>query len=70
MAAAFGAWPVIAKVAAKFTLAFPFAFHSFNGLRHLSWDMGKTFKNAQVVRTGWAVVGVSGVTALGLATLI
>lgn len=70
MAAVFGAWPVLAKVAAKLLVAFPFTFHSFNGIRHLVWDMGKEFKNKQVIRDGWAVVGVSVVSALGLALLL
>ena len=29
------------KYAGKAILAAPFAFHSLNGLRHLSWDMAK-----------------------------
>ena len=29
------------KYAGKAVLAAPFAFHSLNGLRHLSWDMAK-----------------------------
>ena len=29
------------KYAGKVILAAPFAFHSWNGLRHLSWDVGK-----------------------------
>jgi succinate dehydrogenase (ubiquinone) cytochrome b560 subunit len=33
--------PDAAKYAGKTILAAPFAFHSWNGLRHLSWDMGK-----------------------------
>lgn len=33
--------PDTVKYAGKAILAAPFAFHSFNGLRHLSWDMGK-----------------------------
>ncbi len=59
MAAAFGAWPVALKVAAKFTVAFPFTFHGLNGVRHLVWDMGRELSNKQVQRTGWAVVGLS-----------
>ena len=62
--------PVLLKVLTKFTIALPFTFHSFNGFRHLAWDMGKAFKNQTVVKTGWTVVGISVVTALGLATLI
>jgi succinate dehydrogenase (ubiquinone) cytochrome b560 subunit len=33
--------PEVVKYAGKAILAAPFAFHSFNGLRHLGWDMGK-----------------------------
>lgn len=66
MAAAFGAWPVALKLAAKFTVALPFTFHSFNGLRHLSWDLGKTFTNKAVIQTGWILIGVSTASALYL----
>ena len=40
MAAAFGSLPVVAKVGIKSIVAFPFTFHSINGLRHLTWDTG------------------------------
>lgn len=70
MVAAFGAWPVLAKVATKAAIAFPFTFHSFNGLRHLSWDLRKGFANQQVIQTGWTVVGLSAITTLALATLV
>lgn len=70
MVAAFGAWPLAAKFLAKFTLAMPFTYHSFNGLRHLAWDMGKTFKNATVVKTGWTVVGLSVGSALALVAFL
>ena len=33
--------PETVKYAGKAILAAPFAFHSFNGLRHLGWDMLK-----------------------------
>jgi len=33
--------PEWSKYAAKTILAAPFAFHSFNGVRHLLWDSGK-----------------------------
>jgi len=56
MAAAFGAWPLLLKL-------------SINGLRHLTWDTGKTFNNATTIKTGWAVVGVTFVGAAGLAFL-
>jgi succinate dehydrogenase (ubiquinone) cytochrome b560 subunit len=70
MAAAFAAWPVAMKVAAKMLVALPFTFHSFNGIRHLIWDMGKEFKNSQVIRDGWLVVGISVVSAAYLALFI
>ncbi|RJE27583.1 succinate dehydrogenase cytochrome [Aspergillus sclerotialis] len=67
MAAAFSALPIIAKVALKGTVAFPFTYHSLNGLRHLMWDTGYGFTNEQVAKTGWMVVGLSGACALLLA---
>ena len=79
MAAAFGSLPVAAKLGIKSFIAFPFAFHSINGLRHLTWDTGAgtaqlhlqrltelALKNKQVNATGWAVVGLSAAATLGL----
>jgi len=66
MAAAFAAWPVALQVMAKFLVAWPFTFHSINGLRHLLWDMGSMLTNKQVIVTGWVAVGLSFATALGL----
>lgn len=66
MAAAFASWPVFLQYATKFAVAFPFTFHSFNGIRHLVWDTGRQFKNKVVIRTGWTVVGLATVSALGL----
>ncbi|KAK6373051.1 cytochrome b subunit of succinate dehydrogenase, Sdh3p [Lithohypha guttulata] len=66
MAATVAAWPVAAKVATKFLIAWPFTFHSFNGLRHLTWDLGAVLTNKQVIVTGWTVIALSFVTALGL----
>ena len=70
MAAAFASWPVAAKVLTKFLVALPFTFHSFNGVRHLMWDLAFQFKKDQVARTGWFVVGLTTVASLGLATLL
>jgi succinate dehydrogenase (ubiquinone) cytochrome b560 subunit len=64
MVAAVASWPLIAKIAAKATVAFPFFFHSLNGVRHLSWDLGLGFKNKQVIQTGWAVVALTTASAL------
>lgn len=69
LAAAFGAWPVAAKVLTKLLISLPFTFHSFNGLRHLMWDFGKGISNKQVQVTGWSVVGISAVTSLLLALM-
>jgi succinate dehydrogenase (ubiquinone) cytochrome b560 subunit len=70
MAAAFGSLPVAAKVLAKFAVAMPFTFHSFNGIRHLVWDMGRELSNKAVNTTGWVVVGISTVSALWLALFV
>lgn len=59
LAAAFGALPVALKFLIKYLVSLPFAFHSFNGVRHLLWDTGREFGNKQVVRSGWAVVGLT-----------
>ncbi|KAF2269334.1 succinate dehydrogenase subunit C [Lojkania enalia] len=61
---AVAAWPVWAKVSAKLFVAFPFFFHSLNGIRHLTWDLGWGFKNKTVIQTGWAAVGLTVASAL------
>lgn len=70
MAAAFGSLSVAAKVSTKFLLSLPFTFHSINGVRHLVWDLGKQFSNAQVIKTGWTVVGLTVASSLYLATMV
>ncbi|KAG0646532.1 Succinate dehydrogenase cytochrome B [Hyphodiscus hymeniophilus] len=70
MAAAFGSLPALVKGGLKFVVAMPFTYHSFNGLRHLAWDFAIGFKNINVVKTGWTVVGVSIASALGLAIFV
>ncbi|KAF3479762.1 succinate dehydrogenase cytochrome b560 subunit [Arthroderma uncinatum] len=69
LAAAFAALPIVAKLGLKFTMALPFTFHCFNGLRHLVWDMGKQLTNQQVITTGWTVVGLTLTSALALALI-
>ena len=59
MVATAAAWPAAVKAGLKAFYAFPFFFHSFNGLRHLAWDVGIGFKNQQVIRTGWTAVGLT-----------
>lgn len=64
MVAAVAAWPAAVKAGVKAFFAFPFFYHSLNGLRHLGWDIGLGFKNQQVIRTGWSVVGLTVVMSL------
>lgn len=66
IAAAFASLPILVKVLAKFTVAWPFTFHTYNSMLHLIWDTGSNFTNSQVRWSGWTVVGLSFVTAIGL----
>ena len=34
------------------------------------WDMGRNFSNKDVIRSGWAVLGLTTVLSLGLVTLV
>ncbi|XP_055596092.1 succinate dehydrogenase cytochrome b560 subunit, mitochondrial [Uranotaenia lowii] len=56
-------------MALKFTLAYPFAFHSVNGVRHLFWDLGKFLTIKEVYSTGYTMLLISGVVAAGLTFL-
>ncbi|TKA38302.1 hypothetical protein B0A54_09242 [Friedmanniomyces endolithicus] len=69
LAAAFAKWPAVLKVGAKVLVALPFTFHSFNGVRHLTWDTASLIDNKKVVQTGWTVVGMTVVSAVLLAFL-
>ncbi|CCL99380.1 uncharacterized protein FIBRA_01398 [Fibroporia radiculosa] len=59
--------PDAVKIAGKTILAAPFAFHSLNGLRHLSWDMGKFLSLKGAYQSGYAVLGA---TAIGTVALV
>ncbi|KAJ5958746.1 Succinate dehydrogenase/Fumarate reductase transmembrane subunit [Penicillium vulpinum] len=69
MVAAMGALPLVGKVLLKTTLALPFTYHCMNGLRHLMWDLGRGLTNPVIIKTGWAVIGLSVASALGLALI-
>ena len=69
LVAAFGALPAAAKVGAKLAVAWPVFFHSFNGIRHLVWDTGRGLSNKAVMRSGWAVIGLSTLVSLYFATI-
>ncbi|XP_027875245.1 succinate dehydrogenase cytochrome b560 subunit, mitochondrial isoform X1 [Xiphophorus couchianus] len=51
---------------AKFGIAFPVSYHTYNGIRHLYWDIGKGFKIPEVYRTGYTVIGLSVITSIAL----
>jgi succinate dehydrogenase (ubiquinone) cytochrome b560 subunit len=70
LAAAFGSLPVAAKVSAKFAMAFPFTFHSINGVGHLVWDTGRRFSIKQIVGQGWTILGLSVASAFYLAIMV
>ncbi|XP_054443831.1 succinate dehydrogenase cytochrome b560 subunit, mitochondrial [Pteronotus mesoamericanus] len=54
---------------AKFALAFPLAYHTWNGVRHLMWDLGKGLKTPQLYQSGVVVLALTVLSALGLAAL-
>ncbi|XP_054625406.1 succinate dehydrogenase cytochrome b560 subunit, mitochondrial [Dunckerocampus dactyliophorus] len=54
---------------AKFGIAFPVSFHTYNGIRHLCWDIGKGFKIPEVYRTGYTVIGLSVITSIAVTLL-
>ncbi|KAF9000752.1 succinate dehydrogenase cytochrome b560 subunit [Cyathus striatus] len=60
------ALPESVKYIGKALLAAPFAFHSFNGLRHLSWDLGKFLSLKGAYATGYAVLGATAITTVAL----
>ncbi|XP_037537836.1 succinate dehydrogenase cytochrome b560 subunit, mitochondrial [Nematolebias whitei] len=53
-------------VLAKLGISFPLSFHTFNGIRHLRWDIGKGFKIPEVYRSGYTVIGLSVITSVAL----
>ncbi|KAM4728432.1 succinate dehydrogenase cytochrome b560 subunit, mitochondrial [Anableps anableps] len=54
---------------AKFAIAFPLSYHTYNGIRHLYWDVGKGFKIPEVYRTGYTVIGLSVITSIALSLI-
>ncbi|KAF8604276.1 cytochrome b560 subunit of succinate dehydrogenase [Ceratobasidium sp. AG-I] len=54
------------KYATKGAVGMAFSFHSWNGIRHLLWDAGRLMSNQAVKRSGWAVVGISALSTVGL----
>ncbi|EPQ16585.1 Succinate dehydrogenase cytochrome b560 subunit, mitochondrial [Myotis brandtii] len=54
---------------AKFALAFPLMYHTWNGIRHLMWDLGKGLKVPQLYQSGVAVLLLSVLSSVGLAAM-
>ncbi|XP_036291356.1 succinate dehydrogenase cytochrome b560 subunit, mitochondrial-like [Pipistrellus kuhlii] len=54
---------------AKFALAFPLMFHTWNGIQHLMWDLGRGLTTQQVTRSAVAVLVLSVLSSAGLAAL-
>lgn len=55
--------------ALKFMIAYPLAFHTANGVRHLLWDTGRFLKIKEVYSSGYVMIGVSFALAAVLAML-
>ncbi|KAF8553989.1 cytochrome b subunit of succinate dehydrogenase, Sdh3p [Imleria badia] len=58
--------PDYVKTAAKVVLAVPFAFHGFNGVRHLAWDLGKFMTVKGAYSSGYAVLGATALSTVYL----
>ncbi|ELK30669.1 Succinate dehydrogenase cytochrome b560 subunit, mitochondrial [Myotis davidii] len=54
---------------AKFALAFPLMYHTWNGIRHLMWDLGKGLKVPQLYQSGVAVLLLTVLSSVGLAAM-
>nr|XP_012639780.1 succinate dehydrogenase cytochrome b560 subunit, mitochondrial [Microcebus murinus] len=54
---------------AKFALVFPLMYHSWNGIRHLMWDLGKGLKIAQLYQSGVVVLVLTVLSSVGLAAM-
>ncbi|KAL1411574.1 cytochrome b subunit of succinate dehydrogenase, Sdh3p [Vanrija albida] len=59
--------PTLAKGSLKALVAFPLTYHSFNGIRHLMWDVGKGLTIKGVYVSGYAVFAATAVATLYLA---
>jgi len=58
--------PEWSKYVGKVILAAPFAFHGLNGLRHLSWDMGRFLTVKGAWRSGYTVLAATAVSTIAL----
>ncbi|XP_068820785.1 succinate dehydrogenase cytochrome b560 subunit, mitochondrial isoform X5 [Capricornis sumatraensis] len=54
---------------AKFALVFPLMYHTWNGIRHLMWDLGKGLTISQLHQSGVAVLVLTVLSSVGLAAM-
>jgi succinate dehydrogenase / fumarate reductase cytochrome b subunit len=53
-----------------FGFTWSFAFHFFNGIRHLAWDLGYGFDKHFATKTGFLVFALSFLIAIGVFAFI
>lgn len=69
LVAAFAAMPFFAKGVVKSIIAWPFAYHALNGIRHLTYDWVLGFTKPQISMWAKIITGSSVAIALGLGFL-
>jgi succinate dehydrogenase / fumarate reductase cytochrome b subunit len=47
-----------------FGFTWSFAFHFFNGIRHLAWDVGLGFEKQEYTLSSWAVLIATGISSV------
>jgi len=52
--------------AGKFVMAWPFAYHFANGIRHLMWDTASGLDLDTVYKTGWTVLTISSIASVAM----
>ncbi|KAH8920661.1 cytochrome b560 subunit of succinate dehydrogenase [Atractiella rhizophila] len=62
-------FPEWLKVLGKGTVALPFWFHTWNGFRHLGWDLGYFLNLKTSYTAGYTVIGLTAVTTVITALL-
>ncbi|XP_046988659.1 succinate dehydrogenase cytochrome b560 subunit, mitochondrial-like [Schistocerca americana] len=55
--------------ATKAIIAFPLAYHTCNGVRHLVWDLGKALTIKEVYYTGYAMLAATSIMTAWLMSL-
>lgn len=54
---------------AKFLISLPLVYHTVNGMRHLTWDMGKLLHIKEVMKTEYVVLGLSLIGTIALSMM-